>query len=136
MQDTAMSYLALHLATEKKGQEAQAEEFAHQSVDAYHAILNSSLPEIEKGPDCVAQKVLTLLIGGSATMMRVMFQIIYHVNVNHDVLKQLREVVDTVISTSSVHSDLEVLEQQKYLVSISTPASLPLGSKMGYAACH
>lgn len=136
MRDTAMSYLALHLAAEKKGQEAQAEEFARQSVDAYRAILNSSLPEIEKGPDRVAQEVLTLLVGGSATTMRVMSRIVYHVNANHDVLKRLREVVDAVIPTPSVHPDLEVLEQQEYLVSISTPASLPSGSKMGHAARH
>lgn len=101
-----------------------ADDFDHPlsgKIDAYRAILGSTLPDIDKEPDRVAQEVLTLLVGGSATTMRVMLRIVYHVNSTPGVLNRLTKILDTVMTTPTASPELEVLEKQEYLVSVSQP---------------
>ena len=118
MRSTARRYLSHHLAAEKNDHEGQTDEHSRRKVDAYQAILGSSLPEPEKKPDRVAQEVLTLLVGGSATAMRVMSRIMFHVNSSPYVLSRLKHELDAIMPTPNVHPELRVLEQQCYLVSI------------------
>ena len=117
MRSTARRYLSLHLAAEKNNHETQTDELSREKVDAYRAIINSNLPELEKKPDRVAQEVLTLLVGGSVTTMRVMSRIVFHVTSTPHVLSHLRSTLDTTMSAPDTHPELEVLEQQHYLVS-------------------
>ena len=120
MRSTARQYLNLHTAAEKPA-DASAEDSSHSSdakVDAYRAILSSTLPDIDKQPDRVAQEVLTLLVGGSATTMRVMLRVVYHVNSTPGVLGRLTETLDAVMTTPTASPELEVLEKQEYLVSV------------------
>ena len=115
MRDTARQYLSLH--QQHKSQETNGDELPRQKIDAYQAILNSTLPEKEKEPDRVAQEVLTLLIGGSATTMRVMSRVLFHVISAPNILKALRSELDTIMPLADSHPELELLEQQRYLVS-------------------
>ncbi|KAI4093907.1 MAG: hypothetical protein LQ339_007589 [Xanthoria mediterranea] len=120
MRSTARQYLNLHTAAEKLA-DAPAGDSSHPSgakVDAYRAILTSTLPDIDKEPDRVAQEVLTLLVGGSATTMRVMLRVVYHVNSTPGVLGRLTETLDAVMTTPTASSELEVLEKQEYLVAV------------------
>lgn len=87
-------------------------------VDAYRAILDSSLPAIDKEPDRVAQEVLTLLVGGSATTMRVMSRVVYHVNATPGVLDKLMGVLERVMRGRHEGPELEVLEKEEFLVSL------------------
>ena len=121
---TARKYLSLHLIAEKHGHEAQNREPSHNVIDAYRAILGSNLPEPEKRPERVAQEVLTLLGGGSATTMRVMSGVFFHVITTPHVLNHLRRELDAVMPTLETRPKLEVLEQQVYLVSPSSPSDL------------
>jgi len=116
MRSTAAQRLSLHQAAEKKGLEYKSDQLSRQKMDAYQAVLSSDLPEAEKKPDRVAQEVLTLLVGGSATAMRVMSRIIFHVVATPQVLGKMRSELDAVMSAPSVQPELEVLEQQRYLV--------------------
>ena len=120
MRSTARQYLNLHNPAEKPAA-ATLEDSSHPSdakVDAYRAILSSTLPDIDKQPDRVAQEVLTLLVGGSATTMRVMLRVMYHVNSTPGVLGRLTETLDAVMTTPTASPELEVLEKQEYLVSV------------------
>lgn len=126
MRSTARRYLSLHTSVEKQAN--GAEDFDHLysgKIDAYRAILGSTLPDIDKEPDRVAQEVLTLLVGGSATTMRVMLRIVYHVNSTPGVLNRLTKILDKVMTTPTVNPELEVLEKQEYLVSIPQPIHGP-----------
>ncbi|KAI4257111.1 MAG: hypothetical protein L6R42_005851 [Xanthoria sp. 1 TBL-2021] len=123
MRSTARRYLSLDTSAEK--QSNGAEDFDHPSggkIDAYRAILGSTLPDIDKEPDRVAQEVLTLLVGGSATTMRVMLRIVYHVNSTPGVLNRLTKILDAVMTTPTASPELEVLEKQEYL----TPTSMSI----------
>ena len=117
MRSTARRYLSLHLAAKNKHHVTQNDEPSREKVDAYGAILCSNLPEIEKEPDRVAQEVLTLLVGGSATTMRVMSRVLYHVVSTPHVLGHLRSELDAVMPVLDTYPELEDLEQQHYLVS-------------------
>ncbi|CAL8576589.1 hypothetical protein XPA_002464 [Xanthoria parietina] len=115
MRSTARRYLNFHTAAEKRT-DGSVETPSHPSdgkVDAYRAILSSTLPAIDKQPDRVAQEVLTLLVGGSATTMRVMLRVVYHVNSTPGVLGRLTKTLDAAASP-----ELEVLEKQEYLVAV------------------
>ncbi|KAK3171959.1 hypothetical protein OEA41_004043 [Lepraria neglecta] len=101
----------------------KTDELSREKVDAYRAIINSNLPELEKKPDRVAQEVLTLLVGGSVTTMRVMSRIVFHVTSTPHVLSHLRSTLDTIMSAPDTHPELEVLEQQHYLTPISMSIS-------------
>lgn len=90
-------------------------------TDAYQAILNSSLPEPEKEPARLAQEILTLLVGGSATTARVMTRITYHLTSEPAMLAQLRDELTTAMSDPYVTPSLEQLEQLPYLVGIPYP---------------
>ena len=118
MRSTARRFLSLHLDTERNDHDIQTDNLSREKVDAYRAILSSNLPEPEKKPDRVAQEVLTLLVGGSATTMRVMSRIVFHINSTPHILSHLRSELDAIMPTLNVHPELEVLEQQRYLVSM------------------
>ncbi|KAL9634071.1 MAG: hypothetical protein Q9204_003151 [Flavoplaca sp. TL-2023a] len=116
MRSTARHYLSLHTSAAKQATGAENSNHASNSkIDAYRAILSSTLPEIDKQPDRVAQEVLTLLVGGSATTMRVMLRIVYHVNSTPGVLSRLTKTLDAVMTTPTTDPELEVLEKQEYL---------------------
>lgn len=121
MRSTAQQYLTLHLAEKKDTGGENPEKFSSGRIDAYRAILSSTLPDIDKEPDRVAQEVLTLLVGGSATTMRVMTRIVYHVNSDPGILSRLTETLDAVMITAAANPELEILEKQEYLVSVSQP---------------
>ncbi len=136
MRSTARRYLSHHLAAKKNDHERQTDELSRPKVDAYQAILGSSLPEAEKRPDRVAQEVLTLLVGGSATAMRVMSRIVFHVNSSPYVLSRLKYELDAIMSAPNVHPELKVLEQQCYLVSIRlVPVSISALKILSLVAC-
>ena len=63
----------------------------------------------------MAQEVLTLLVGGSATIMRVMSRIVFYVTSTPHVLSHLRSTLDAIMSAPDIHPELEALEQQHYL---------------------
>ncbi len=135
MRSTAKRYLSLHLAAEQNKSDKQPDQLSREKVDAYRAILSSTLPEFEKRPDRVAQEVLTLLVGGSATTMRVMSRIVFHVNSTPHVLSHLRSTLDAIMPVPTAHPELEVLQQQRYLVSskidlahVYVPQSLSLST--------
>ena len=70
--------MSLHTSTTK--QPDGVEDFDGLSggkIDAYRARLSSTLPDVDKEPDRVAQEVLTLMIAGSATTMKVILRIVY-----------------------------------------------------------
>ncbi|KAL8911363.1 MAG: hypothetical protein Q9171_003457 [Xanthocarpia ochracea] len=116
MRSTARQYLSLHTSAAKQATGAENSNHASNSkIDAYRAILSSTLPEIDKQPDRVAQEVLTLLVGGSATTMRVMLRVVYHVNSTPGVLSRLTKTLDAVMTTPTTNPELEVLEKQEYL---------------------
>lgn len=117
MRSTARRYLSLHLAAKKDSHETQTDEPSREKVDAYQAILSSNLPEVEKEPDRVAQELLTLLVGGSATTMRVMSRVLFHVTSSPHILSHLRSELDAIMPVPDSHPELAVLEQQRYLVS-------------------
>lgn len=123
MRDTAKRYLSLHLLAERKSYEIYGDELPRQKINAYQAILNSTLPKKEKEPDRVAQEVLTLLVGGSATTMRVMSRVLFHVVSTPHVLEALRSELDTIMPVADSNPELELLEQQRYLVSHHNPLS-------------
>jgi len=123
MRDTAKRYLSLHLLAEPKSYETYGDELPRQKINAYQAILNSTLPEKEKEPDRVAQEVLTLLVGGSATTMRVMSRVLFHVVSMPHILEALRSELDTIMPVADNHPELELLKQQRYLVSHHNPLS-------------
>lgn len=125
MQSTARRYLAARLAAKKSHHDSHDDEHFRQKVDAYQAILSSNLPDVEKQPDRVAQEVLTLLVGGSATTMRVMLRVLFHVITTPKVLRHLRRELDAIMPVPDKPLELEVLEQQQYLVSHWN--TLPLG---------
>lgn len=112
--------MSLYLAAEKNDHETQTDELSREKVDAYRAILSSILPEYEKKPGHVAQEVLNLLVGSSATTRRVIPRIVFHVNSTPHVLSHLRGELDATMHAPKVHPELEVLEQQRYLVSIES----------------
>lgn len=119
MRSTARRYLSLHKLEAEKGDEPiRTDDFSKGKMDAYRAILSSNLPERDKEPDRVAQEVLTLLVGGSATTMRVMSRIIYHLSSSSHVLHELRKSLDAIMPLRTTHPELQVLEKQQYLVSI------------------
>ena len=118
MRCTARQYLALHnLQAEKVNDQIRTDGYFKGKMDAYWAILSSDLPQCDKEPDRVAQEVLTLLVGGSATTMRVMSRIIYHVTASSHVLHTLRKSLDAIMPLRSTHPELQNLEKQEYLVS-------------------
>lgn len=123
MRDTARRSLSLHLLAERKSDETYVDELPRQKINAYQAILNSTLPEKEKEPDRVAQEVLTLLVGGSATTMRVMSRVLFHIVSTPHILGALRIELDTIMPVADSHPELELLEQQRYLVSHHNPLS-------------
>ncbi|KAI4149618.1 MAG: hypothetical protein L6R39_002459 [Caloplaca ligustica] len=116
MRSTARWHLSLHTIAEEDNHEAKnLDSPCGDKVDAYRAILGSKLQEIDKEPDRIAQEVLTLLVGGSATTMRVMSRVVYHVNSTPHVLKRLIKTLDAIMTTPTAHPELEVLEKQDYL---------------------
>ena len=134
MRCTARRYLSLHnLEAEKVNEPTRKDGYFKGKPDAYWAILSSDLPECDKEPDRVAQEVLTLLVGGSVTTMRVMSRIIYHVSSSSHVLHELRKSLDAIMPLRTTHPELQVLEDQEHLVSVqifgsTTSPSLPLPS--------
>ena len=116
MRSTARRYISLHVAAAKNDYEDQIDEDTREKSDAYRAILSSKLPDIEKEPDRVAQEVMTLLVGGSATTKLVMSRVMFHTNSTPHVLSHLRSELDAIMPSPSTHPVLEVLEQQRYLV--------------------
>ena len=86
-------------------------------TNAYQAILNSSLPEPEKEPARLAQEILTLLVGGSATSSRVMTRITYHLTSEPAMLARLCDELITVMPDPYTTPPLEQLEKLPYLVS-------------------
>lgn len=118
MRREAQKYLSLHTSSSPSRPSSKPDfNIAFRDeTDAYRAILNSSLPEIDKEPDRVAQEVLTLLVGGSATTMRVMTRIVYHVASTPDVLGKLTEVLDRIMPETTSHPKLEELESEGYIV--------------------
>ena len=86
--------------------------------DAYQAILNSSLPTPEKKPARMAQEILTLLVGGSATSSRIMTRITYHLTSEPIMLARLRDELINVMPDPFETPPLELLEQLPYLVSL------------------
>ncbi|KAL8920044.1 MAG: hypothetical protein Q9172_004674 [Xanthocarpia lactea] len=137
MRSTARQYLSLHTSAAKQATGAEKSNHASNSkIDAYRAILSSTLPEIDKQPDRVAQEVLTLLVGGSATTMRVMLRIVYHVNSTPGVLSRLSKTLDAVMTTPTTNPELEVLEKQEYLAThISVNLSRGILQLMGSWEC-
>lgn len=123
MRDTARRYLSLHQLAERNSDETYVDALPRQKTNAYQAILNSTLPEKEKEPDRVAQELLTLLVGGSATTMRVMSRVLFHVVSTPHILDALRIELDTIIPVADSRPELELLEQQRYLVSHHNPLS-------------
>ena len=118
MRRTARRYLSLHnLGAEEVSEPMRIDGYFKGKPDAYWAILSSDLPEGDKEPDRVAQEVLTLLVGGSVTTMRVMSRIIYHVSSSSHVLHELRKSLDAIMPLRTTHPELQVLENQEYLVS-------------------
>ena len=116
MRTTARRNLHLNQLGEKGVDGTNTSEVPRDKSNAYQAILGSNLPSIEKERDRVAQKILTLLVGGSAATMRVMSRVIFHVASEHHVLSDLRSEPDVVMPTLDVQPQLEILEQQRYLV--------------------
>jgi len=86
--------------------------------DAYQAILYSSLPEPEKEPARLAQEILTMLVGGSATTAKVMTRTTYHLTSEPAMLARLREELKTIMPDPFVTPAMEQLEQLSYLVSL------------------
>ena len=142
MRCTARRCLALHnLQAEKVNDQIRTDGYFKGKTDAYWAILGSDLPQCDKEPDRVAQEVLTLLVGGSATTMRVMNRIIYHVTASSHVLHALRKSLDAIMPLRTTHPELQDLEKREYLVSFqmnppwhffhkfSRPRPLPLRKK-------
>ena len=84
--------------------------------NAYRAILNSSLPDHEKEPARLAQEILTLLVGGSATSARVMTRTTYHLASEPALLRRLRDELETVMPDPSMTPPLEQLETLPFLV--------------------
>ena len=118
MRYTARRYISLHnLEAEKVNEPMRIDGYFKEKPDAYWAILSSNLPECDKEPDRVAQEVLTLLVGGSVTTMRVISRIIYHVSFSPHVLHELRKSLDATMPLRTTHPELQVLEKQEYLVS-------------------
>ena len=66
----------------------------------------------------VAQEVLTLLVGGSATTARVMTTLTFHLASEPAIVVRLREELNTIMPDPSVIPNLEQLESLKYLVRI------------------
>ena len=103
----------------------QAEKPDHLSVEtplqsnAYQAILNSTLPGPEKEPARLAQEILTLLVGGSATSARIMTRTTYHLCSEPALLARLREELKTVMPDPYAMPRLEQLETLPFLVSPS-----------------
>lgn len=119
MRRTAQKYLSLHTSSSSPSNPFSKPDLDipfSDKIDAYRAILSSSLPEIDKEPDRVAQEVLTLLVGGSATTMRVMTRIVYHVASTPGVLERMTEVLDRIMPERTSHPELEELEREEYLV--------------------
>lgn len=113
--------------TAEQQEQLAATETPHQT-DAYQAILNSSLPEPDKEPARLAQEILTLLVGGSATTAKVMIRVAYHLTSEPAMLACLRDDLMTVMPDPFVTPPLEQLERLPYLVgflfSFSTTPSL------------
>lgn len=116
MRSTAKRYLSLHLAAIKNDHETKTNKLSRGKVDTYRAILGSTLPKLEKKPEHVATEILTLLVGGSATIIRVMSRIVFLVISTPQVLDHLKRELDAIMAAPNVHPALEVLEQQPYLV--------------------
>ncbi len=117
MQSSATrAHIAYQMADKREELEASTD--CLQS-DAYQAILYSSLPEPEKEPARLAQEILTMLVGGSATTARVMTRITYHLISEPAILARLREELKTIVSDPFVTPALEKLEHLSYLVSLS-----------------
>ena len=66
----------------------------------------------------MAYEVLTRLIGGSATKIRIVSRNVFHVNSTPRVLSHLRSELNAVMPAPNVPSELEALEQQSYPVNI------------------
>ena len=117
MRSTATRYLSLHLAAKNDHPGTQNDELSREKLDPYRAVLSSNLPEMEKGPDRMAQEVLTLLVGGSATTTRVMSRVLYHVVSTPHVLDHLRSELDAIMLVPDTYPEPGVPEQQRHLVS-------------------
>ena len=109
------AYIAYRKA-QKPEQQVKTTTTAPHQTNAYQAILNSSLPEPEKEPARLAQEILTLLVGGSATSSRVMTRITYHLTSEPAMLARLRDELITVMPDSNTTPPLEQLEKMPYLV--------------------
>lgn len=114
MQSSA-TYACKTYQTAKKQEQSAVTESPGQ-IDAYQAILNSSLPEPDKEPARLAQEILTLLLGGSATTAKVMTRIAYHLTSEPAMLACLRDDLMTVMPDPFVTPPLEQLERLPYLV--------------------
>lgn len=55
-------------------------------------------------------------MGGSATTMRVMTRIVYHVVSTPNVSERLTEVLDRIMPEATSHPELEELEREEYIV--------------------
>jgi cytochrome P450 len=116
MQASAAQAHVVHRNNEKHEQSTSTDPIKH---DAYQAILNSTLPPVEKKPNRLAQEILTLLVGGSATSSYVMTRMTFHLTSSPAILGRLREELKTIMPDPFVTPELEKLEQSKYLVSLN-----------------
>ena len=121
MQSSATRAYTAHQNTEKDEQLSAIT--TPLQTDAYQAILNSSLPQPEKKPARLAQEILTLLVGGSATSSKIMTRITYHLTSEPAMLARLRDELTTIMPDPYVTPPLEQLEQLPYLVSFLYPFS-------------
>ena len=103
-------------ACANKKEEQPVASKAQSENTAYQAILNSSLPAQEKEPARLAQEILTLLVGGSATSSKVMTRTTYHLASEQAMLARLREELITAMPDMNVTPPLEQLERLPYLV--------------------
>ncbi|MCJ1312339.1 hypothetical protein MMC25_006013 [Agyrium rufum] len=114
MQDSAAK-ARLEWETQTK---EQIESSPSSRPNAYRAILNSSLPPPEKEVDRVAQEILTILVGGSATTSRVMARLTYHMCDTPAILERLRDELSAVEPDPLKTPPLDELEQMPYLTAV------------------
>jgi cytochrome P450 len=84
-----------------------------------HAIVHSNLPPADKSFDRIRQEVATVTGAGFETTANTLRLILFHVYSDDDILRRLREEIDSV-STQPSELTLKQLEQLPYLTAVLT----------------
>ncbi|CZR61295.1 related to cytochrome P450 CYP3/CYP5/CYP6/CYP9 subfamilies [Phialocephala subalpina] len=113
------TFVTLQAECKKQVQETMAEkdikkeDLNHPTI--FHELLNSKLPESEKGVLRLAEEAQTIIVAGQETIAWALTVVTYNLLTNPRVLKKLKEELETTISDINVSTPLAVLENLPYL---------------------